>query len=126
MIAQGVTVSQIDYGIKCLKELVPLFKHEANQRGQGWIYELLLHSNQIPTLDANVLCMISNLSILDLSSNCITSMDGISCLKNLKTLNLSNNKISKIQGIWSLNQLLNLNLSFNYIHDLEGLGTLLN
>lgn len=117
-----VTVSQIDYGIKSLKELVPLFKHEASQRGQGWIYELLLHSNQISTLDASIFEQhVSNLCILDLSSNFISSMNEISCLKNLKILNLSNNKISKIQGLWPLNHLLCLNLSFNYLEDLEGL-----
>lgn len=117
-----VTVSQIDYGIKSLKELVPLFKHEASQRGQGWIYELLLHSNQISTLDASIFEQhVSNLCILDLSSNFISSMSEISCLRNLKILNLSNNKISKIQGLWPLYHLQCLNLSFNYLQDLEGL-----
>jgi hypothetical protein len=121
MTRTSVTVSQIDYGIKSLKELVPLFKHEASQRGEGCIYELLLHSNDISQLDTSVLNMTANLRILDLSSNLISSMSPISCLKNLIFLNLSNNKITKIQGLWPLNSLLTLNLSFNYIQDLDGL-----
>jgi len=118
----SVTVSQIDYGIKSLKELVHLFKHETSQRGEGCIHELLLHSNDISTLDTSVLTIVAaNLRILDLSSNYISSISELSCLKNLSILNLSNNKITKIQGLWPLNRLVSLNLSFNYIQDLDGL-----
>ena len=115
-------VSQIDVGLSSLKELIPLFNFEAKERGENWIYELVLHSNSIRQLDVSVLGLIVNVRILDLSSNYLSSLTGIAVLQGLEELNLSNNKISKIQGLWKLKRLWNLNLSFNRISSLETIG----
>lgn len=55
--------------------------------------------------DLQFIASINTLEVLDLSSNALTSLIGISNLENLKSLNLSNNQIS---ALWPLENLAHL------------------
>uniref|UniRef100_A0A665X541 Leucine-rich repeat and coiled-coil domain-containing protein 1 n=1 Tax=Echeneis naucrates TaxID=173247 RepID=A0A665X541_ECHNA len=58
---------------------------------------------------------------LDLSSNCISKIEGLSSLTSLRTLNLSCNLITRVEGLNGLVNLTRLNLSYNQINNLAGL-----
>ncbi|KAJ3262048.1 Leucine-rich repeat-containing protein 23 [Boothiomyces macroporosus] len=82
-----------------------------------YIKSLNLHSNLLKVLDPS-LCLLPNLTILDMSSNQIESFVGIN-LPSLKSINLSNNKIKQIGGLENFKKLEFLKLSFNSIENLE-------
>ncbi|KFQ12304.1 Leucine-rich repeat and coiled-coil domain-containing protein 1, partial [Leptosomus discolor] len=65
-----------------------------------------------------------NLRHLDLSSNQIRRIEGLSSLAGLRTLSLSCNLLTKVEGLENLFNLTILDLSYNRIHDLSGLQCL--
>ncbi|XP_064010647.1 leucine-rich repeat and coiled-coil domain-containing protein 1 [Pogoniulus pusillus] len=79
---------------------------------------LNLHSNCIARIEG--LSHLRYLQHLDLSSNQIRRMEGLSSLANLRTLSLSCNLITKVEGLEKLFNLTAVNLSYNRIHDLSG------
>ncbi|NXF97503.1 LRCC1 protein, partial [Eubucco bourcierii] len=79
---------------------------------------LNLHSNRIARIEG--LSHLRNLQHLDLSSNQIRRIEGLSSLANLRTLSLSCNLITKVEGLEKLFHLTVVNLSYNHIHDLSG------
>ncbi|XP_026561663.1 leucine-rich repeat and coiled-coil domain-containing protein 1-like [Pseudonaja textilis] len=102
-------LSLMDKGIKSLAEL-PLSSE---------LHTLNLHCNLIARIES--LDHLLNLEHLDLSSNRIHWIEGLSCLANLRTLNLACNLITKVEGLEKLYNLTKLNLSYNRIDDLSGL-----
>ncbi|XP_013911689.1 PREDICTED: leucine-rich repeat and coiled-coil domain-containing protein 1 isoform X1 [Thamnophis sirtalis] len=102
-------LSLMDKGIKSLAEL-PLSSE---------LHTLNLHCNLIARIES--LDHLLNLQHLDLSSNRIHWIEGLSCLANLRTLNLACNLITKVEGLEKLYNLMKLNLSYNRIDDLSGL-----
>ncbi|XP_062986964.1 leucine-rich repeat and coiled-coil domain-containing protein 1 isoform X1 [Elgaria multicarinata webbii] len=107
--ADSGELSLMDKGIKSLAEL-PLSSE---------LHTLNLHCNQISRIER--LDHMLNLQHLDLSSNRIHWIEGLSSLTNLRTLNLACNLITKVEGLEKLFNLTKLNLSYNRIHDLTGL-----
>ncbi|NXG68662.1 LRCC1 protein, partial [Baryphthengus martii] len=83
---------------------------------------LNLHSNRIARIEG--LSHLRNLQHLDLSSNQIRRIEGLNSLANLRTLSLSCNLITKVEGLEKLFNLTVLNLSYNRIHDLSGFQSL--
>lgn len=81
-----------------------------------------LSSNDITKIEG--LDKLTDLKRLDLNSNCITKIDGLGNLRNLTMLDLSNNKISKIQGLKSLSNLDFLDLHDNVITKIENIQSL--
>ncbi|KAL9975413.1 hypothetical protein ACROYT_G012573 [Oculina patagonica] len=81
-----------------------------------------LHCNNISVIEN--LDRLQHLKHLDLSSNHITRMQGLSGLKCLKTLNLSCNELQVVEGLDNLRNLIRLDLSYNMIRDLSGLKKL--
>ncbi|NXR09795.1 LRCC1 protein, partial [Semnornis frantzii] len=79
---------------------------------------LNLHSNRIARIEG--LSHLRYLQHLDLSSNQIRRIEGLSSLANLRTLSLSCNLITKVEGLENLFHLSVVNLSYNHIHDLSG------
>ncbi|KAL0966614.1 hypothetical protein UPYG_G00297450 [Umbra pygmaea] len=79
---------------------------------------LNLHSNRIVKIEG--LTTAWHLRHLDLSSNHISHIEGLGSLQSLRTLNLSCNEITKVEGLNGLVNLMRLNLSFNKISDLTG------
>ncbi|CAF1449618.1 unnamed protein product [Adineta ricciae] len=77
-----------------------------------------LHSNEIERI--NGLTRLNFLTHLDLSSNNITRIQGLEGLVSLDTLNLASNKIVVVEGLFSLKKLSWLNLSYNKIEYLRG------
>lgn len=61
------------------------------------------------------------LRVLDMSSNSISSMQGIQTLGFLESLNLEDNKIAKLQCLEYCQRLKKLYIGRNYIRKLEGL-----
>ncbi|KAM3841718.1 leucine-rich repeat and coiled-coil domain-containing protein 1 [Vipera latastei] len=102
-------LSLMDKGIKSLAEL-PLSSE---------LHTLNLHCNLISRVES--LDHLLNLQHLDLSSNRIHWIEGLSSLANLRTLNLACNLITKVEGLENLYNLTKLNLSYNRIDDLSGL-----
>eukprot|EP00736_Rhodelphis_marinus_P010350 Rmarinus@m.14060 len=64
---------------------------------------------------------LSHITYLNLHSNNIRKIEGLSALENLKSLVLSFNEIQKIEGLQSLRNLEQLELGFNLIKRVEGL-----
>ncbi|XP_062337563.1 leucine-rich repeat and coiled-coil domain-containing protein 1 [Osmerus eperlanus] len=83
------------------------------------VTSLNLHSNRISRLEG--LTPAWRLRHLDLSSNHITRIEGLCSLTSLRTLNLSCNLITKVEGLNGLVNLTRLNVSYNHISDLTGL-----
>ena len=85
---------------------------------------LNLHSNNLSTLAG--LSLLSQLVDLNLSSNCIEIMDAgeFSTLRRLQRLNLASNNIRRVGGLSTLLQLQHLNVSHNRISSLGGLNQL--
>ncbi|NXX50425.1 LRCC1 protein, partial [Tricholaema leucomelas] len=79
---------------------------------------LNLHSNRIARIEG--LSHLRYLQHLDLSSNQIRRIEGLASLANLRTLSLSCNLITKVEGLEKLFNLTAVNLSYNHIHDLSG------
>ncbi|CAF0920868.1 unnamed protein product [Rotaria sordida] len=77
-----------------------------------------LHSNEIERI--NGLTGLNYLTHLDLSSNNITRIQGLEGLVSLDTLNLASNKIVIVEGLFALKKLSWLNLSYNKIEYLQG------
>ena len=67
---------------------------------------------------------VNNLSVLDLSSNQITTFDGLPTLAELRELYLSRNRITSFNGMPTLAKLKNLDLSDNQITTFDGMPTL--
>ncbi|KAH0617601.1 hypothetical protein JD844_016022 [Phrynosoma platyrhinos] len=82
------------------------------------LHTLNLHCNKISRIER--LDHLLNLQHLDLSSNHIRCIEGLSSLASLRTLNLACNLITKVEGLEKLFNLTKLNLSYNRIHDLTG------
>ena len=87
--------------------------------------DLNLHSNGLtslqPTAAFGFHCLAHSLTMLDVSSNQLTRIDGLAPLVRLTHLNLASNAIQAIEGLQSLVSLSRLNLSYNDIQSLEGL-----
>ncbi|XP_061458314.1 leucine-rich repeat and coiled-coil domain-containing protein 1 isoform X2 [Rhineura floridana] len=98
---------------------LPLFCSLAEIPLSSELHTLNLHCNQISRIES--LDHMLNLQHLDLSSNRIHWIEGLSSLANLCTLNLACNLITKVEGLEKLFNLTKLNLSYNRIHDLTGL-----
>ncbi|XP_054023335.1 leucine-rich repeat and coiled-coil domain-containing protein 1 [Dryobates pubescens] len=79
---------------------------------------LNLHSNCIARIEG--LSHLRYLQHLDLSSNQIHRIEGLSSLANLRILSLSCNLITKVEGLEKLFNLTVVNLSYNRIRDLSG------
>ncbi|CAF2860117.1 unnamed protein product [Rotaria sp. Silwood2] len=77
-----------------------------------------LHSNELERI--NGLTGLNYLTHLDLSSNNITRIQGLEGLVSLDTLNLASNKIVIVEGLFALKKLSWLNLSYNKIEYLQG------
>ncbi|CAF1447071.1 unnamed protein product [Adineta steineri] len=77
-----------------------------------------LHSNEIERI--NGLTGLNYLTHLDLSSNNIIRIQGLEGLVSLDTLNLASNKIVVVEGLFALKKLSWLNLSYNKIEYLQG------
>ncbi|NXD86198.1 LRCC1 protein, partial [Halcyon senegalensis] len=86
------------------------------------LHTLNLHSNHIARIEG--LSHLRNLQHLDLSSNQIRRIEALSSLANLRTLSLSCNLITKVEGLEKLFNLTVLNLSYNCISDLSGFQSL--
>ncbi|NXI52824.1 LRCC1 protein, partial [Chloroceryle aenea] len=86
------------------------------------LHTLNLHSNRIARIEG--LSHLRNLQHLDLSSNQIRRIEALSSLANLRTLSLSCNLITKVEGLEKLFNLTVLNLSYNRIDDLSGFQSL--
>ncbi|NXE09136.1 LRCC1 protein, partial [Lophotis ruficrista] len=82
------------------------------------LHTLNLHSNRIARIEG--LSHLRNLQHLDLSSNQIRRIEGLSSLAHLRTLSLSCNLITRVEGLEKLFNLTELNLSYNQIRDLSG------
>jgi len=102
-------VCLIDAGIRSLKDLELL----------STVIHLNVHCNRIQKI--NGIDNLKHLKHLDLSSNDIKQIEGLSQCTNLQTLNLSCNQIMKLERIDNLRSLKYLNVSFNYIDDISGL-----
>jgi hypothetical protein len=79
------------------------------------------HSNALTRIHPTILAPFTSLLTLNLSSNSIRCIEGLSSLVNLTTLNLSSNLISTVEGLSSLVSLTRLSLSYNEITSLAGL-----
>lgn len=69
---------------------------------------------------------LSNLKILSIQSNRLTSLSGLSSLKNLEELYVSHNAITDLSGLESNTTLRVLDFSNNQVSKLEHLSTLSN
>ncbi len=100
-----------------IKSIDPLFY-------KNKIHSISLSNNRInnlmPLSTMSALLKVKDLK-LDLSSNKITSTQGISSMRNISNLNLSDNSISNIGDIASLHKLKELNLDNNFIQDISNL-----
>ncbi|ODV64375.1 leucine-rich repeat domain-containing protein [Ascoidea rubescens DSM 1968] len=86
---------------------------------------LVLSNNKIEVIGDLFDSSNNNLQLLDLSFNCIQSIDSpFKKLRNLKNLDLSYNKIKQITGFDNNNNLINLNLQNNFINHLDNLKNL--
>ncbi|XP_066929451.1 leucine-rich repeat and coiled-coil domain-containing protein 1-like [Clytia hemisphaerica] len=84
------------------------------------LVNLNLHCNHIREV-GDQLTHHKTLKYLDLSSNKLKEISGLSGCVNLQFLNLASNYITKVKGIDRLRRLKKLNLTFNQIDDLTGL-----
>lgn len=75
---------------------------------------------------ADSLADFRNLKFLDLSTNLLSRVEGLSGLANLQVLRLSRNRITKIENLENLVSLNALDLSMNHIQYIEGLERLEN
>ena len=69
-------------------------------------------------LNRNCMQELPCLEVLDLQSNLMETMDGISTLVSLRLLNLSGNRIRHLSDIENLSSLAELNLGRNFIASL--------
>lgn len=89
--------------------------------------KIYISHNKITEINEEIkkLGALKSLSMLDLSFNFITEIEGLTYLKSLETLELSFNEITDIKGLDSLKALTKVNLSNNSIADIQQLGFVL-
>ncbi len=78
-----------------------------------------------PLIHATGLEKLTQLKILDLSSNQLNDLKGLENLTQLKILDLSNNQLNDLKGLENLAQVKTLNLCFNQLVDVKGLENLM-
>lgn len=99
----------------------------SNSPSMNALCELKLSGKGLSTFDSNNRISVknmSNLTILDLSSNYIFNLCGVGECKNLSYLNVSNNLIEDLSPLQNLLRLSTLKLSNNKVKDISNLGTL--
>ena len=104
----SIELCLIDVGLTSLKNL---------ELSSG-IINLNVHCNRIQKIEN--LFHLTTLKHLDLSSNDISKLSGLSACSSLQTLNLACNCIQKVEGIDGLRCLKKLNVSYNQINDISG------
>lgn len=109
-------VSRIGAGIISLYQ-VPELQQFLN------ITSLCLHANNITRIEG-LERVGATLTDLNLSSNALVVIDGLSGLSNLRSLNLASNKLPDVHGLEGLSSLSSLNLSYNFITSLSGVSSL--
>ena len=83
--------------------------------------DFLWDVNPPPLLDPQAsCCRFPALKHLYLTSNSLSSMDGLRGMRSLETLTLSSNSITSFDGLWGLPNLRVLSLHHNGIRDLKG------
>jgi len=90
--------------LKNLKKLIVGGDWENNENLKKWRIK-----------DIKYIGKLTNLEVLNISNNQITSINVIKNLTNLKNIYANNNKITSIVNLENLNQLKSLNLSNNYL-----------
>ena len=82
-------------------------------------------TNKISTLIGKGFRALRNLVHLDVSSNALTTLEGLEYCQSLQTINASYNSIQFVDGLTSLhNKLLEIDISYNQIESMQNLRSL--
>eukprot|EP00041_Stephanoeca_diplocostata_P024515 m.623207 g.623207 ORF g.623207 m.623207 type:complete len:473 (-) comp22544_c3_seq1:312-1730(-) len=113
-------------GLESLKELRSLLlqfnkiQHVDGLGGLKKLQVLQLHNNNI-TGQLKQHTLPTSLTVLDLSSNHLTSLQGLGALSNLKELRATDNNLTKISGLSKCKEITDLDVSHNSISECQGL-----
>lgn len=103
-------ISEIDASVKLMPRVEQLFLNNNrlssldNLTLLPHLAQLHLSANCFSTLE-NLHCKIGNVVHLDLSENCITSLEGFSKLYSLETLNVASNQVSDLDQVKHISNL---------------------
>jgi len=84
---------------------------------------LRIDSNRIQSILTQEVCVLSNLSFLDVSSNLLHNIDFVKVLTNLQQLHCTHNQLTNISNL-KLKHLEEIDLSFNAIETISGMKML--
>jgi len=84
---------------------------------------LRIDSNRIQSILTQEVCVLSNLSFLDVSSNLLHNIDFVKVLTNLQQLHCTHNQLTNISNL-KLKHLEEIDLSFNAIETISGIKML--
>jgi len=84
--------------------------------------ELCIHSTNMTRFDGRKLEKLPMLHTLNLSSNYLTSLEGIGNLESLLSLDVSSNNLTSLSGLSGLHNLTRLTAAYNRISNLDGLS----
>lgn len=68
---------------------------------------------KIKSVEYKILDHLTKLEVLDLHSNRIANLEGLSKLKSLKIIKVENNLFTKLEALEELNTLIELNIKMN-------------
>ncbi|KAL7746497.1 hypothetical protein RI367_008147 [Sorochytrium milnesiophthora] len=105
-------LSRVDAAITALADILPLVQELRRRPHAQPLTSLLLHGNKLTRIDVAVTQQLTSLTMLDLSSNELVSMDGIAPLRFLR--------IAHITELETLTELRRLDVSYNRLASLVG------